>query len=362
MGGGKQTFPAHYIWIGDEQEAVSDSGTATYYDAREKQPHRSAEWRVYYESNAVTALLSEGDTLFFALRPTGELLFIVTPPNTVIESQLLWLFGFDSQPTMQFDAKLPEDSGDGALDFAARLVLDEIGIEFERPHADKLDEIIQRFGTRFPTTAEFSQLARLTLPEVSARDDPDAALLAWLDHEEALFRRLERRIVEERLRAGFAAGDGIDVDGFIQFSLSVQNRRKSRMGHSLEHHLAAIFDAFELSYARQGRTELGNTADFLFPSQAAYDDAAFPSGRLTMLASKSTCKERWRQVLPEADRIGCKHLATLEPSITVAQTDQMRAANLQLVVPARIQASYNSAQRAWLWSILDFVREVAARA
>ena len=41
---------------------------------------------------------------------------------------------------------------------------------------------------------------------------------------------------------GFAAGDGVNVDGFIGFSLSVQNRRKSRAGYSLENHLAQIFE------------------------------------------------------------------------------------------------------------------------
>ena len=38
-----------------------------------------------------------------------------------------------------------------------------------------------------------------TLPEGSALDDPDVAIMAWLDHEEAMFRRLESRVVAERL-------------------------------------------------------------------------------------------------------------------------------------------------------------------
>ena len=54
---------------------------------------------------------------------------------------------------------------------------------------------------------------RAELPEVRAEDDPDAALIAWLDHEEALFRRLERRVVSSRIEAGFTSADGTDVDG-----------------------------------------------------------------------------------------------------------------------------------------------------
>ena len=52
--------------------------------------------------------------------------------------------------------------------------------------ADNLDGIIERFGTAFPSTVEFSDLARQTLPDVRVEDNPDGALVAWLSHEESL--------------------------------------------------------------------------------------------------------------------------------------------------------------------------------
>lgn len=36
-----------------------------------------------------------------------------------------------------------------------------------------------------------------------------------------------------------------------------------------------------------------------------------------MLGAKTTIKERWRQVLEEANRIERKHLITLEPAVSV---------------------------------------------
>ena len=45
---------------------------------------------------------------------------------------------------------------------------------------------------------------------------------------------------------------------------------------------------------------------------------------------KSTCKDRWRQVLTEADRIEKKYLFTLEAAISNNQTDEMQAKNVQL--------------------------------
>jgi hypothetical protein len=355
LGAGKQRFPTIYLWIGAEQESISAEGVATHYDTREYQAHRSPEWRLYYDSNAVTSSMKTGDTLFLAKRPDGSMLFIVTPPESSIRNQLLWLFGFQTQPKLKLEVNEIVGDEDAELDFAARRVLDEIGIEYEDPNANSLDSIIERFGTSFPKTAEFSQLARLTLPQVDARDDPDGALLAWLNHEEAMFRRLEQRVMAERLAQGFEKDGTPDVDGFVQFSLSVQNRRKSRMGLALENHLAAVFQALKIRFDAQAPTEHGNTVDFLFPSSAEYHDDTWVAENLIMLAAKATCKDRWRQVLAEAEKIRRKHLITLEPAISPMQTAQMKAAELQLVIPKRLHESYNPEQRTWLWSLSDFI-------
>ena len=146
-----------------------------------------------------------------------------------------------------------------------------------------------------------------------------------------------------------------DVDGFVAFSLGVQNRRKSRMGYSFEHHLAAVFDANSLQYAQGATTEQGNRPDFLFPGQAHYADPGFSAARLSMVGAKSTCKDRWRQVAFEADRIAVKHLVTLEPAISEPQTDQMARANVQLVLPASLHRSFSVMQQGWIWPISRLV-------
>jgi hypothetical protein len=361
LGQQKQEFPATFIWLGSEQESFSEAGTLTLYDSREKQDHRGPEWRLYYSGNAVTEAMQEGDTLFVAKRTDGSVFFIIAPQGGSMREQVSWLFGFEGEPELRFAAHQVAGNEDAELDFSARLVLDELGIEFEDPDANTIDAIIDRFGLKFPSTVEFSDLARLTLPQIRAEDDPDAALLAWLDHEEAMFRRLERRIVGERLKVGFVIERDADVDGFLKYSLQVQNRRKSRMGRALENHLAAVFRAFDLMFEAQAITERGNRADFLFPGSAEYHDETFLPERLTLLAAKSTCKDRWRQVLPEAQRIWPKHLATLEPAISSSQTEQMQAEQIQLVIPTTLQSSYRDDQRAWLMSVADFIAVVSDR-
>ncbi len=354
-------LPARFIWLNDEQEGISEDSVVSWYDSRRKQPHRSAEYRLYYYANSVTASMSEGDTFFIAMRPDGTAMIIITPKDSTIQSQLIYLFGLEEQPGFTFQFKDIAEDESSKLDFAARYILDELGIDAEEPETDKLDTILDQYGIIFPATAEFSKMARDSLSEIDARDNADAVLMTWIEREELLFRRLERRVVADRLTAGFMAEQVPDVDGFIAFSLSVQNRRKSRAGKSLEHHVAALFSARKLKFERGVETEHRNKPDFLFPGHAAYHDQHFKSENLTMLGSKSSCKDRWRQVLSEAQRIPHKHLLTLEPGISENQTDEMRAKHLQLVLPASLHPTYREAQRSWLMNVDDFVKVVQAK-
>lgn len=356
----RRNIPARFIWLGQEQEAVSVDSRVSWYDARRKHPTRS-EHRLYYPANEVTGMMEAGDVFFLALCRDGSAMVIIVPSGSTIQNQLLWLFGLEAQPEFSFTFQEIDPAHNAELDFAARYILDELGIEPDEPEADILDGLIEGFGFTFPTTRIFSQLARTSLLDVSAVDDPDRALIEWMDREEQLFRRLERRIVAARISDGFHAADGADVDGFLSFSLSVQNRRKARAGQALENHLEAVFIAQGIRHARGAETENRNRPDFLFPGQAEYRDPAFPATHLTMLGAKSTLKDRWRQVLSEAVRIEEKHLLTLEPGISENQTDEMQAKQLRLVVPRRLHGTFRPAQHGWLMDVSDFLSVVRAR-
>ncbi len=79
---------------------------------------------------------------------------------------------------------------------------------------------------------------------------------------------------------------------------------------------------------------------------------------LLMLGVKTTCKDRWRQVLSEAAKIPSKHLLTLEPGISSNQTDEMQASSLQLVIPASIHETYTPSQQGWLMNVAEFIELV----
>ncbi len=80
-----------------------------------------------------------------------------------------------------------------------------------------------------------------------------------------------------------------------------------------------------------------------------------------MLGAKTTCKDRWRQVLAEAKRIDLKHLLTLEAAISVAQTDQMKEHKLQLIIPRGLHETFTPVQQRSLMSVADFTAMVKER-
>ena len=80
-----------------------------------------------------------------------------------------------------------------------------------------------------------------------------------------------------------------------------------------------------------------------------------------MLGVKTTCKDRWRQILAEADRIEEKHLFTLQSGISQNQTDEMGAHKVQLVIPRQIHSSFSVSQQCRLMTLDDFVGLVRER-
>ncbi len=356
----RKDIPTRFVWLSGEQEAVSEEGFLSWYDSRRAHPTRY-EYRLYFPSTEVSELSSEGDTVFIATCPDDSMMVIVTPAHSTMENQIAWLFGVQDQLEMAFEVREITTDERGEVDFAVRYILEELELEPEEPETGFLDVMLERFGKSLPTTKIFSAFARSTLDDVIARDDPDAALIAWIEQEEMLFRRFERHIVEDRLKAGFMDSGEADVSGFLKFSISVQNRRKSRMGQALENHLEEVFFQTGVRHVRGAMTENKAKPDFLFPGVEEYQDETFPDARLTMLGSKSSCKERWRQVLPESRRIKNKHLFTLEPGISEHQTGEMQAHNLQLVLPRSLHNSYRPAQQDWLMNLQEFLELVKDR-
>ena len=223
-----------------------------------------------------------------------------------------------------------------------------------------IQEFISDLDVDFPTSDVVSAAARAI--EEKAYDhmeyiitNPDEKIISWTNMEYTLFRALEYARYGKIITKGFQS-----VDEFVRVANVVLNRRKSRAGKSLEHHLSAIFDGNGIEYSPQAITEGNKKPDFLFPSQEAYHDYSFSTDHIISLAAKTTCKDRWRQVLNEADRLRDKpkYLCTLQQGISGAQMDELQAENVILVVPKPYIVTYPKDRRDRIWTLARFVQYV----
>ena len=185
---------------------------------------------------------------------------------------------------------------------------------------------------------------------------PDDVLLGWLDTEYTLFKFMEEKVYSEITTKPFP-----DIDSFVAMANEVLNRRKSRAGKSLEHHLADIFTRCELIFEEQVITEEKKKPDFVFPNGRCYHNKTFPGELLTVLGAKTTCKDRWRQVLNEADIVKDKYLFTLQQGISSNQLKEMQDYRLHLVVPHKYLTCFPKEYRGGISDLSTFIGMVKER-
>lgn len=354
LGGQKLAGQIRWYYFDDSGITAHSSGTFTFYDARARP---RTEWRLYYSDSTALAAAKSGDLLVIT-RARGDdrkhLIGFVFSKSSSWREQAPLLFG-------GFGVAIRAETGESiqgrSLGLAENIILglleEALGVQKHSAPARARRLVDTHFPKDlFPSTDELARLARET-SAVGAKADADAKLSAWLDNEEILFLALEERIVGSRIRQPrpFAT-----VDEFIRYSLGVQNRRKSRRGKSLEHHLHELFTTAGLQFDHPGVTEGRQSPDFLFPGSRTYKR---PREHLFMLAAKTTCKDRWRQILAEADRIPNKHLCTLEPAISEHQTREMTERKVQLVIPRGLHHTYTQLQRRNILKISGFIELVA---
>ncbi|TMJ19971.1 MAG: type II restriction endonuclease [Alphaproteobacteria bacterium] len=266
----------------------------------------------------------------------------------------VWVCRHETEEDVVEDRIGPVEPGKAIVWPPAQLPL--LGPLQARTHC-RLDdhEIPASWFLKFPTGLELVRKAIELRPDSSL--DPDQRLLRRRDCEYEIFQSVERAIEFPAIKAGFST-----VDDFLAHAQSILQRRKARSGRSLELHTRQIFIEEQLKegqhFSHQPESEPNKWPDFLFPSEAAYKDASFPTGRLRMLAVKTTCKDRWRQVVSEADRIPIKHLLTLQQGVSENQFAEMVGAGVRLVVPTGLVKSFPKSVRPHLQTLESFIGDV----
>ena len=209
--------------------------------------------------------------------------------------------------------------------------------------------------TKFPRGEEIVAMTRNLRPD--ADKTVDERLVRRRDCEYEIFKSIEEAVYLPRMGAGFDS-----IDSFVGLAQTILQSRKSRSGTSLELHTRDIMVEERLvngtDFAHRPVIEVNKRPDFIFPSVAAYNDPSYPRERLRMLAAKTTCKDRWRQITTEANNIRVKHLLTLQEGVSTNQFREMIEQNVQLVVPLGLHNSYPAEVRPHLLTLEAFIADV----
>jgi len=234
------------------------------------------------------------------------------------------------------------------------------GVQRGNIEEQAIRDFIVSLEVDFPETEVMSSAARTIADTVYDHleyltTNPDKKIIEWTNMEYVLFRAVEEHRYGDIIKNGFST-----VEEFVSVANSILNRRKSRAGKSLEHHLEAVFEANKIVYEPQAVTEGKKKPDFLFPSSIAYHDVTFPVDKLATLAAKTTCKDRWRQILNEANRLKDenKYLCTLQQGVSPMQMDEMQSEKVILVVPKPYISCYPKDRQDRIWSISKFVEYI----
>lgn len=77
----------------------------------------------------------------------------------------------------------------------------------------------------------------------------------------------------------------------------------------------------------------------VIPGKKECEDENYPVDKLCVVGVETTCKNRWRQVLKEAPRVKKKHILTIQPGISSKQLQEMREAEVALVMPKSLRVT-----------------------
>jgi hypothetical protein len=265
-----------------------------------------------------------------------------------VESCSVWLCSFEEELVFEelygsVEPKIPRFLRAGGNYLDSSMLLDQ------NPCLITESMIPASWKIQFPSSSEI--VSTVVSIRKLLEKSPDDRLIIRRKCEYELFRSIEELLILPRIRQGFET-----VDSFIDYSNTVNNRRKSRSGRSLELQLVEIFTEEKIMFSHGSISEGNKRPDFLFPSADAYHNQY---NSVYMLAAKTTCKDRWRQILNEAHKIPNKHLITLQEGISISQHEEMTNAGVTLVVPKPLHTSYPISIRGKLLSLrtfLDMVR------
>lgn len=261
-----------------------------------------------------------------------------------------FVFAYSAEIELVFDSLSPNQCYDWGGLYAPQVETIEESTECVR---DRIAEFARKCH-EFPSMADVSnavwQIVESCAPDLLAAS-PDRKLVEFHNLEFRLFSAIEKQLYDRSDHGRMLLG----VDEFLGLALSMLNRRKKRAGGSLEFHAEKLLHEYGLEFESQPHVD--GRPDLVLPSAEAYHDPDYPDKKLYVLAIKRTCRERWRQVLSEGERLPRKYLLTLQPGVSTGQFAHMKSAGVTLVVPKQLHDKFAEVNRPDLLSVQGFIAQ-----
>lgn len=175
----------------------------------------------------------------------------------------------------------------------------------------------------------------------------------------SLFEKIQEEIYRQYLLAQEQSGQMVidsqiaeqgalyfkDVDKLL---MSIFQSRKSRAGKAFEYIIKELFTRLSYPFSEQVDID-GAKPDFVMPSEAYFNDKPLDS---IIFTAKRTLRERWRQVVTEANKGYGYYLATIDEKITRSQIQQAESHKIYIVVPRSLKE--NNIVYADSYSVISF--------
>jgi len=146
-----------------------------------------------------------------------------------------------------------------------------------------------------------------------------------------------KKAVDERFGSTEQSASEVIKENFGQIQdtfMSLFQSRKARAGKTLENAVSLILRKAEVPFEPEKKSKGGGRPDFFIPNSRTYDEDPLNA---RILACKRTVRERWMQIIPEAQNQGIFYLLTLDADVADRTIRHMAKKRVYLVVPAKIK-------------------------
>lgn len=229
---------------------------------------------------------------------------------------------------------------------------------------DSVDALIAS-RVDFPTPQRLAQQARDVVGSPLTAKSPDELLLARIDVECRLYKRVEDTLCRQWIGRSFQHADDL-----LRTTAKVLSRRKGRLDEALLNQLSIIL--LEAGIVHDVRPAVDSKPDLVIPSR--FPGLMRRPEQVTVCRIKAICKDGWDNAPRSVDDVWGRSqtarerrikslpprniLVTLQPGMPEKQLERLQEANIELVIPQPLHECYPPQRICPLMTVDQFVRRL----